>query len=427
MLALLGGLFLAVGLNVANDPGYLLVSFRNYTFETSLFAFFTLLVVFFCLLKLLFLLAHWINPVNLLSAGRRFTKSRMSKTRTKTAQGLISLATGRWNSAYTILLKNANEPTASVFNFLAAAEAAYQMGERELWIDSLEQAEKRYPDFLEAINIVKARLYFKSGQLEQCLALLIQLRKSTPKDPYLLNLHKEVSIALKAWPELKLLLPALGKGNLLEPDELSLIERRLVVEDLSAAVSSSNERGNAGEQGQSSEAENSQQQGKTKFASLLKIWKQVPPRYRDDEKIVAHYFSLLHGVAEGSILANTIEELLNKHWHDHLIVSYSLLESPGHAQRLLQAENWLKKRPGNPELLLALGRLCLRNELWGKAKEYLQASIKISPSTQAYAELSRLMRSLNGGGAGDHDEFLTMLEEDLPALPMPSSESLSRD
>ena len=126
-------------------------------------------------------------------------------------------------------------------------------------------------------------------------------------------------------------------------------------------------------------------------------------------------------------MANTIEELLNKHWHDHLIVSYILLESPGHAQRLLQAENWLKKRPGNPELLLALGRLCLRNELWGKAKEYMQASIKISPSTQAYAELSRLMRSLNGGGAGDHDEFLTMLEEDLPALPMPSSESLSRD
>lgn len=421
MLALLGGLFLAVGLDLTNDPGYMLVSFKNYIFETSLFAFFALLILLFCILKLLFLLARWINPVNLFSAGKRFTKSRLSKTQSKTAQGLISLATGRWNAAYTILLKNANDSTASVFNFLAAAEAAYEMGEKELWVDSLEQAEKRYPDFLEAINIVKARLYFRSGQLEQCLALLIQLRKSAPKDPYLLNLHKEVSIALKAWPELKLLVPQLTKGNLLDPDELSLIERRLIVENLSAAVTDS------GEQDNKSETENTRNTRESKLASLQKLWKQVPSRYRDDEKIVSHYISVLQGVADGSILAKTIEELLNKHWHDDLVVAYSLLDSPGHQQRLLQAENWLKKRPGNAGLLLALGRLCLRSALWGKGREYLQASIKLSPSTEAYAELSRLTRHLNGEEGGEHSEYLTMLEQDLPALPLPSSENPARD
>src|SRR5690606_30571788 len=37
-----------------------------------------------------------------------------------------------------------------------------------------------------------------------------------------------------------------------------------------------------------------------------------------------------------------------------------------------------------------LGRLSLRNQLWGKAKLYLEQSLAISPSAEGYAELGRL-------------------------------------
>ena len=41
-------------------------------------------------------------------------------------------------------------------------------------------------------------------------------------------------------------------------------------------------------------------------------------------------------------------------------------------------------------LLLALGRMCLRQRLWGKAQSYLEASLAVAESQEAHLELARL-------------------------------------
>jgi len=58
---------------------------------------------------------------------------------------------------------------------------------------------------------------------------------------------------------------------------------------------------------------------------------------------------------------------------------------------LERAENWLRKRPDDPELLATCARLCLRAELIGKARTYLEASIARRPS----ADLSLLLADLH--------------------------------
>ena len=45
-------------------------------------------------------------------------------------------------------------------------------------------------------------------------------------------------------------------------------------------------------------------------------------------------------------------------------------------------------------LLLALGRMCVRQKLWGKAQSYLEASLAIRPSRAAHLELARLFDQL---------------------------------
>ena len=45
-------------------------------------------------------------------------------------------------------------------------------------------------------------------------------------------------------------------------------------------------------------------------------------------------------------------------------------------------------------LLLAAGRSCIRNELWGKARSYLESSLAIRPTPEAYHELGQLMLQL---------------------------------
>lgn len=58
-----------------------------------------------------------------------------------------------------------------------------------------------------------------------------------------------------------------------------------------------------------------------------------------------------------------------------------------------EAEGWLKQRPRDHMLLLALGRLAMCQQLWGKAQSYLEASLSIQPTLLAHAELVRLFQA----------------------------------
>ena len=46
-------------------------------------------------------------------------------------------------------------------------------------------------------------------------------------------------------------------------------------------------------------------------------------------------------------------------------------------------------------LLLALGKLCLHQGLWGKSQNYLEASISVAPSRPAYTALARLLEKMH--------------------------------
>jgi len=61
LLALVAGVFLAIQL--ARDPGYILIAYGNYTFETSLFALLVVLLLLVAVIKLLLSLLSWLNPM----------------------------------------------------------------------------------------------------------------------------------------------------------------------------------------------------------------------------------------------------------------------------------------------------------------------------------------------------------------------------
>ncbi len=62
--------------------------------------------------------------------------------------------------------------------------------------------------------------------------------------------------------------------------------------------------------------------------------------------------------------------------------------------RIDQAERWLQARPEDAHLMLVLGRLCAHAELWGKAHDYLEASLAREDSHAARLELARLAERL---------------------------------
>ena len=90
-------------------------------------------------------------------------------------------------------------------------------------------------------------------------------------------------------------------------------------------------------------------------------------------------------------------------------------------RQLALAESLLERHPREPELLLALGRIALRNQLWGKARDYLESSLKLAARPDTCAELARLCEHL---GETEHSRALLLRAVrgsvgELPALPMP--------
>jgi HemY protein len=65
--------------------------------------------------------------------------------------------------------------------------------------------------------------------------------------------------------------------------------------------------------------------------------------------------------------------------------------------RIERGERWLLERSTDAQLLATLGRLCAQVELWGKAENFLEASLSFEESRSAHLELARLAERLGRG------------------------------
>jgi HemY protein len=97
----------------------------------------------------------------------------------------------------------------------------------------------------------------------------------------------------------------------------------------------------------------------------------------------------LHEKAEKELVA-----ALKSDWRGPLVRLYGLVVGVDASKQLKRAEGWLANHSEDPDLLLTAARLCLRNELWGKARSYLETVLSIRPSPEVYQEYGALLNRL---------------------------------
>ncbi|MDR3322835.1 MAG: heme biosynthesis protein HemY [Zoogloeaceae bacterium] len=106
----------------------------------------------------------------------------------------------------------------------------------------------------------------------------------------------------------------------------------------------------------------------------------------------------LHRLNEDDHAAPIIEAALAEgEWSSELVALYGQLGSASGKTliaRIARADEWLCQHPEDSHLLLALGRLCERQKLWGKAQSYLEASLALGPSRAGFLTLARLQDGL---------------------------------
>lgn len=132
----------------------------------------------------------------------------------------------------------------------------------------------------------------------------------------------------------------------------------------------------------------------TDLKGLTTCLKNMPADFKRRGKIAATAARALNQHGGGSIAQQLLTDSLDEQWSSELVALYGDCVSGDVVAQIEQAEKWLAQHSQDAGLLLALGKLCLHQKLWGKAQNYLDASNSIAPSHAAYTALGQLAERL---------------------------------
>lgn len=359
-----------LGLKIHKDPGYVLINYQQWSLETTLwFAILALLVLFIIFYLLIRL---WRGSSVISNRFNNWLEQRRNRKAIKlTNQGLCQLAEGDWKVAEKNLIRGADHSDTPLINYLAAASAAQHQNHYEERDSYLRQAHLGTPQAEVAIGLTQAQLQFNAKQWELALATLRHLNQIAPHHSYILKLLKRVYLELQDWHSLQELLPELRRQKVLPSKDLDKLEQQVYLALIKSAVISES------------------------TASVNNVWQNIPEGWRKDPAILSAYSDYLIKNNEGDRAEVLLRDVLKKNWSESLVQRYGLAKSENPSKQLVTAESWLKNHGNDPELLLCLGRICMRNRLWGKAKSYLQSSVQIVPRAEAYRELGQLLEQMN--------------------------------
>ena len=124
-------------------------------------------------------------------------------------------------------------------------------------------------------------------------------------------------------------------------------------------------------------------------AGLAQCWQRTEDQF--DARVARTAAQLFIALGDCRRAHEIVAAALEAEWGEQLILLYGECLGGDVLAQIERAENWLKSRPRDRALLLTLGRLCLQQELWGKAQSYLEASLSEEPSRGAHVALAQLL------------------------------------
>lgn len=357
-----------LGFLISQDSGYVLVSYHGYTAETSLwFAVILLAILFF----LLYILLRITKNTRLM--GGRYQKwdkkRKAEKAQDLTNKGLCALAEGNWQEAQTSLKKSAKHNPNPLINHLSAARAAHAAQNYDARDEHLRNAHKTTKGSEVAVGLTQATLQIEGKQWEQALATLNHLNQIAPNHKHILKLLCEVYLELKDWEQLQKLLPVMRRAKIYDELQLESIEKQIHMALLQHTATVDT------------------------LDQLHQQWDSLPKKWRQDARMLKLYTDCLIQAGDNQRAADLIVKFLKKTWDVDLVTNYGLAITDDINQQITTAEKWLEKHPGEPELLLCLGRLCLKGKFYPRAEHVLESCVSASNLSDAYVTLGQVFEA----------------------------------
>ncbi len=344
------------------DPGYVAITFRGNLYEMNVPVLVLLIGALFGAIWLARKI--WMAPRRIGEAAGRYRSARSGQ---KMTRGMIEVAEGNFAKGERMLARAASTSDSPLFNYLQAARAAHLQGRDERRDDWLKLAYGEVPEAANAVLLTQAEFQLDRGQHEQALATLRRLDENSRGHGHALALMGRLYFILEDWKSLRELLPRVKKHSQVKAETLAAWTVRVHREALDKAADE---------------------------AELTAAWKEIPRGHRSDISLLESWFLGLRRTGQSERAEKELVTALKSEWRGPLVRLFGIIEGPDASKQLKRAEGWLSSHADDPDLLLTAARLCLRNELWGKARSYLETVITLQPTPEAYQEYGALLNQL---------------------------------
>lgn len=334
---------------VAEDPGYVLIHLRGTTVQMTVVTAAVGLLLLWGVLAALVALIRW--PFG------AFNRRQRRVSRQRLSDGLVALAEGRHADAERDLNRAARFPSLRGPALLAASEAASRHGEAHRALETLDLAAQETP---RAARVLRARLLRLSGKPADAMALLAPEAGSGALTAAGWQEYAEAALLTAQPREAMRALDPLRKSGELGARAFADLESRVVAAYVGAAPDG---------------------------ASLSALWSQLPKQQRRLPAAVDAYARHAARHGQGMAAMDELESALRREWSPALVTTYGSMGTEDIDQRLRRAEGWVDAHPNDAALLTALGRMCARARLWGKARPYLERALAIEPTVAAWEAL----------------------------------------
>ena len=359
------GLFAAAAVIAiaAQNPAYVQLVYPPYRIEVSL-------TIFIILSLLSFVTGYWLVrlTISFLSLPEHVRQFRLERAQAKERklmdQMLGAFFEGRYADAEKAAERAIKSGDATTLHSIIAARSAHELHEfkkRDAYLADVEG--KKTGD--STLRLMAATSFMlDEHDPGAALKALQELHNSgVNKHPGALTLELRAQHQAGNWDEVLKLLDQLKKLKAIDTDDAAQMRQQAwlnkvrIQEDL---------------------------------PGLTACLKTVPADIRRLSKFAATAANALIELGGCAQAHKLLTDSLNSQWDSELVALYGNCPTGDVLAQIEQAEKWLKLHDQEAGLLLALGKLCMHQKLWGKAQSYLDASISLKPSRAAFEALGRL-------------------------------------
>jgi HemY protein len=340
---------IAVALAIFGHPnaGHVMIIYAPYRMDMSLnTCVIAIIVVFFMLYAITRLIRAIFTMPRRVAALR--ARARVKKAHDALLEATGNLFAGRFaraeKAARASLADEANRSAAG----LIAAQAAHEMREytrRDSWLAQVDDE-----PWQEARLMTSARMNASAHDAQGALAMLDEMPPRGVRRIQAQKIALRAHQQLKNWDAVHHLAKALEKREALHP-AVAVKLRQLA-------------------------AENLLRERQHDADALMALWRSFSTVERHTPRLADLAAQLLVKLDCALHARRIVEEALAQNWDARLLHRYPDTAGDDALPLIQKAEAWQREHPDDVDLLFALGLLCEKQQLWGKAQAFLEAALK---------------------------------------------------